>query len=123
AQYEAQLAATRLRAAEAELDQRAARVTQLRALAREAELRAPCDGVVAAQLVDAGAQARRGAPIVRLYAGAAPRVRFAVPEPEIGAVAVGGRLRVVAGGRSVSAVVARVAPEINRSARMLFVEA
>ncbi|MGZ3428539.1 MAG: hypothetical protein ACXVCV_17925, partial [Polyangia bacterium] len=49
--------------------------------------------------------------------------RFAVPEPEIGTIAVGSPLRVVAGGRSVAAVVARVAPEINRSARMLFVEA
>ncbi|MGZ3437925.1 MAG: efflux RND transporter periplasmic adaptor subunit [Polyangia bacterium] len=123
ARYEAELAATRLRAAEAELAERAARVAQLRALAREAELRAPCDGVIAAELVDAGAQARRGAPIVRLLAGATPRVRFAVPEPEIGAIAVGAPLRVVAGGRSVAAVVARVAPQIDRSARMLFVEA
>jgi HlyD family secretion protein len=123
AQYEAELAAARLRAARAELDERSARVEQLRALAREAELRAPVDGVVAAQLVDAGTQAHRGAPILRLLCGGDARVRFAVPEADVGAVAVGDRLRVDAAGRSAGATVARVAPEINRSARMLFVEA
>lgn len=123
AQYEERLAGARLGAAKAELAERGARLEQLRALAREAELRAPCDGVVAAELVDAGAQARRGAPILRLLAGGAARIRFALPEAEVGTVAVGDRLRIEAGGRTTSARVARLAPEINRSARMLFVEA
>lgn len=123
ARHEAQLAAARLRAAEADVAERAARVTQLQALSREAELRAPCDGVVAAELVAAGAQARRGAPLLRLSSGGTPRVRFAVPEADLGRVRVGDGVRVTAGARSVGGTVARLAPEINRSARMLFVEA
>ena len=123
ARYEERLAAARTRAAQAEIDERSARVDQLRALARAAELRSPCDGVVAAALIDAGAQARRGLPILRLLQGDAPRVRFAVPEADIGTVTVGDRVRVDAAERSAAATVERLAPEINRSARMLFVEA
>jgi RND family efflux transporter MFP subunit len=102
--------------------ERRSRVEDLRALIRDADVRAPFDGVVSARFLDPGAIAAPTRPIARLVGGSEVRARFAVPEEQTGAVAAGmhARLRLKALDRSLAAVVTSVAPEVDSAARMTF---
>jgi len=88
-------------------------------------LRAPFAGIVAQRWVDPGATVGPDRPILRLVSTSSAHVRFAVPETA--AEDVSPRLAVwvsVPGtDRHFGATVSRVAPELDVSSRMLFVEA
>jgi RND family efflux transporter MFP subunit len=121
--YQSELAAVRVTAAEASIRERRAHLEETRALVGEGELRAPFAGTVVARYADRGALLRKGAPVVRLIGAGELFVRFAVPEERAGEVAPADTVTVSTGGVTLSAVVEKVAPEIDAAARMLFVEA
>lgn len=108
-----------------------ARVRLLEKRLSEAVVRAPFAGRIAARHVDPGAVVAAGARLVRVVATAPLRVRFDVPEQEVGDLAAGTALRVVtraAAGLAdpapvISARVAGVASEIDRQRRVAAVEA
>lgn len=123
--YEEKYAATRLEAARARVAEQQARVSELDRQIRDAVVRAPFDGLVAARYVDPGATVQRGTPVVRLVSAGDVRVRFAVPEEHGAAVAASlpvevhiEELEVRLGG-----AVDKVAPEVDAASRMIIAEA
>ncbi|HEX6836705.1 MAG TPA: efflux RND transporter periplasmic adaptor subunit [Polyangia bacterium] len=121
--YQEKLAAVRVAAADASIDSKQVRLEQLAALVAEGAVRAPFDGTITARYIDAGAMLQRGAPIVRIIESGQLRVRFAVPEGRASTMKVGVPVRIVVDGRALGGTVEKVSPEIDASARMLFVEA
>ncbi|HEY2746046.1 MAG TPA: efflux RND transporter periplasmic adaptor subunit [Polyangia bacterium] len=122
-QYQARLATVRVAAAEASVTEKRAHVAEARALVEAGELRAPFAGTVVARYADRGALLRKGAPVVRLIGAGELFVRFAVPEERAGDVASGDTLVVTTGVMTLTAVVEKIAPEIDAASRTLFVEA
>ncbi len=121
----AQLRATAdLAAAEAEAGRSRARVRQLEASLRRAEIRAPFAGTVAHRYLDPGAVVSPGTPVTRLIS-AQNLVRFAVPTHLVDAMGAGVevRLELEASGVTRSAVIEGQAPEIDSASQMVFVEA
>jgi len=88
-------------------------------------VRAPFDGTIAERLASAGDYLAVGTPILRLVQTDPLRLRLEVPERESIAVRVGQRVRVVVEGDTnvYSGELARIAPAIRESNRMLLVEA
>jgi len=88
-------------------------------------VRAPFAGAVAARLASAGDYVGVGAPIVRLVQMDPLRLRLDVPERDAALVAVGQTVRVITEGDTnrVSGLLARLAPSIRDTDRMLAVEA
>ncbi len=119
-----QRSAADLAAAEAETDRGRARVRQLEASLRRAEIRAPFAGTIAHRYLDAGAVVRPGTPVTRLIS-AENLVRFAVPTHLVDAMRAGVevRLELEASGATRSAVIEGQAPEIDSASQMVFVEA
>ena len=95
--YQQKIAAVKVAAAEANVASKEAHLAQLRALLPEGAVRAPFDGTVTARYADVGALIHKGAPIVRMIESGELRVRFAIPEEEADALAVGDPVRIVAG--------------------------
>jgi membrane fusion protein (multidrug efflux system) len=76
--------------------------------------------------VDPGGIVGTNTPIVRLISANDFIVRFAVPESQVAAVAIGARVRVVVRSQQrawLHGIVDKVAPEIDAASRMLFLEA
>lgn len=72
----------------------------------DCSLRAPFDGVVGKRSATAGETALPGAPILTLLEIGSVKVRFAVPEQEIGSIGAGDRVRITVaalGGRTFEA--------------------
>jgi RND family efflux transporter MFP subunit len=88
-------------------------------------VKAPFDGAIAARLASAGDYVGVGAPFVRLVQINPLRLQLDVPERESGQMQVGQTVRVTAEGHSgiVTGKLARLAPSIRASDRMLAVEA
>ena len=88
-------------------------------------VRAPFAGAVAARLASAGDYVGVGTPIVRLVQMDPLRLRLDVPERDAGLVAVGQSVRVITEGDTnrVAGQLARLAPSIRETDRMLAVEA
>src|SRR5262245_46293505 len=89
------------------------KVNGLKQALAEAEIRSPVDGTVAARFYEPGALTQPGRPILRLISASVPKVRFAIPEGRVAAVAVGAQVSVVIDGmeRPLVARVESVAPE------------
>jgi RND family efflux transporter MFP subunit len=117
------LARLQVRARQAQVLEKTAHWQQLKRLARQQEVLAPFDGVVARRYVDVGAVLRKGMPIARIVQTSRPRLRFAVPEDEARPIAVGSSLRVALQEADAEARVTHVAPEIDPATRMILVEA
>jgi RND family efflux transporter MFP subunit len=114
-----------------------ARVALLEKRVVESKVRAPLAGRVAARHVDPGAIVTAGAPLVRVVAVEPLRVRFQVPEQDVGRVETGAEVRVVTdpsrgpapsaeepeAAIGVAARVTGVAGEVDRERRVVFVEA
>lgn len=114
-------------AARAELNRLIAKRAEVRAATTEAEtaldfssVRAPVDGVVSARLVDPGAQAAPGVPLVTIESEKAVRVDASVPEHVT--VRTGDRATVTARERRIAARVVRVQPSLDASARSALVK-
>ncbi len=126
-------------ASESDLDQARAQALQAQADVRAAEaahaiarlnldrshVRAPFEGVIAERLVTAGDYVGVGAPIVRLVRTNLLRLRLDVPERDSFAVAIGQPVRISVEGNALSVTgrLARIAPVIRDTDRMLTVEA
>ena len=106
------------------LDQRS-KLNDLEHALAEAEIRAPFDGVVAARFYDPGALTQGGRPILRVISASVPRVRFAVPEAQGGAIKVGDAVSVLVDGveAPLRAEIESVSPEVDAAARMIFAQA
>jgi RND family efflux transporter MFP subunit len=125
ARYQQQGAAAHLVAAEAAVQQEEQRVAQLVDALSEAELKAPFGGVVAARYVNAGSTVAAGERLLRIITSGKPLVRFAIPEEDRSAIAVGRRvsLRVDGSDLRLGAQIVSVAPDVDPSSQMIFVEA
>jgi RND family efflux transporter MFP subunit len=91
----------------------------------ESVVRAPFSGRIAERYVDPGATVAAGARLVRLVAVSPLRIRFEVPEADVGRIAVGNVLTAVtkAGdGKGALAKVTGVASEVSRERRVAVVE-
>ncbi|MEO8381837.1 MAG: efflux RND transporter periplasmic adaptor subunit, partial [Acidobacteriota bacterium] len=116
-----------LAAAQAELARLTARrgeasaaQTQAEAVLAYSSIRSPIDGVVTARLVDPGAQAAPGVPLVTIEGERATRVDASVPETVL--VRIGDLAAVEAGGRRVDARVTHVQPSVDSGARSSLVK-
>ena len=120
--FAAKAAAARAQAAGSGAAERAARVEQLKTLLAETQLKAPFTGVVAARYADPGTYVRPGMPIVRIISSSELKVRFAVPEEEARSIRAGRAYLATLDGRQIAATVTAVAPEVEASSRMVFVD-
>ena len=122
---EEKLSEVRVGSARARVAQAVARVEQLEVLVKDSAIVAPFDGVVAARYVDTGALVGPGAAIARLISADDLWIRFAVPDEDAGALAVGSCVDVKVESPAVSArgVVEMIAPQVDTELRMLVVEA
>lgn len=120
-----QMAAARLRGSDADLAGRRARTDQLREMLRDAQIVAPFDGTIAARYVEAGTTVSRSAPIVRVIGLTSLVIRFAVPEEQAAAVAIGRQVivRIASANLTADGVVERITPEVDAALRMVVVEA
>ncbi|HEX6838277.1 MAG TPA: HlyD family secretion protein, partial [Polyangia bacterium] len=116
-------AAVKVAAAAANVSSKSAHLAQLRQLFEEGAVRAPFAGTVVTRYADVGSLIHKGAPIVRLIASGALRVRFAIPEEQADALASGDRVRIDAGERTLTGTVEKINPEIEAASRMIFAEA
>jgi len=102
-----------------------ARVRLLQRRIVESVVRAPFAGRIAERYVDPGTTVAAGARLVRLVAVSPLRIRFEVPESDVGRIAVGNVLTAVtkAGdGKGAPAKVTGVASEVSRERRVAVVE-
>jgi RND family efflux transporter MFP subunit len=120
--FAAKAAAARASAAGSGAAERAARVEQLKTLLAETQLKAPFAGVVAARYADPGTYVRPGMPIVRIISSSELKVRFAVPEEDARRIRAGASFVASLDGRPIPTVVSAVAPEVEASSRMVFVD-
>jgi RND family efflux transporter MFP subunit len=124
AESEADLAGPRLAAARAAVKERESHAHQLFQALEDAVLVAPFDGSVAARYLDPPAQVTRGAPVLRVVRTGDARLRFAVDEAHWPRVAEGTAVDAqIEGGPRLAGTVEKVAPEVDPSSRLVFVEA
>lgn len=89
AKIQVERAGTNLDVARARVAEQTARVEQSRESLADTVIRATFEGTVAARYLDAGAAVRSGAPIISLMRTDDLWVRFAVPDTNLAAVAIG----------------------------------
>ena len=125
AQHRHQGAAASLEAARARVAEAEAQILQLKQTLADAYIRAPFAGVISDRFVDPGAMVGPLVPIARLVSADNLRVRFAVPEQSAGGIGPGTAVQadVGAAGTQLTAVVDRVAPEVDIASRMIIAEA
>ncbi len=112
-------------AARAQADQAQARIALLNEQIADARLTAPFDGAVAERYLDPGAVVSPGTKVLRLVQSGALRVRFRVPERDVGRVQPGLAFEVstqATGDRRFSGQVTRVSAEVSREDRTVAVE-
>ena len=114
-----------LAAAEAQVQQSAAREAQLAEHFANTRVRAPFNAVVADRYLDRGALVQPGTPILRLVEEAPLMVQFRVPERDLASVQAGAAFDVsteATGEQIFSGTVRRVAGEVRRNDRTVLVE-
>jgi RND family efflux transporter MFP subunit len=107
-------------AARAELERTRAMADQARTFLDDSAVRSPVDGIVTARLVDPGAQATPGMPLVVVEDSAQFRVEVMVPEHLV--VRAGDPVRLEWSGGSRQSVVTRVQPNVDASTRSSLVQ-
>ena len=125
AELETDLARQVVEIAKATIEQENARIEQLRRRLRNATMRAPFSGVVAACYSERGATVSRGAPLVRLVSADDLWVRFAVGEEQVACIEAGAIVRVDIDvlERDVTGSVRHIAPEVDPALGIMLVEA
>jgi RND family efflux transporter MFP subunit len=125
AESQERMAWARRRGSVADLAGKRARTDQLREMLRDTQIVAPFDGTIAAQYLDSGTTVSRGTPIVRMINPTSLVVRFAVPEEQAAAIAVGREVivRVASVDLTADSVIESIGPEIDAALRMVVVEA
>lgn len=119
------LAVAEADAAQAEVKSTEAAEAVARLNVERSRVKAPFDGAVAERLASVGAYAAIGAPIVRIVKTDPLRLRLEVPERESTLVRGGQVVRVTVEGDTniYAGTLARVAPALRESSRVLLVEA
>lgn len=119
--YAEKMAAARLSAAQAQVQNQQARVEQLQLHIAEATIRAPFDGMVSMRYLDPGTTVAVGSPIVHLLSEGPQAVRFAIPEEAVGRVKVGAPVSLHTQGQTQERQgrVENVAPEVDTASRMV----
>ena len=118
--------ATEIAVQSAMVDEATARLALAKAHLAECVISAPFDGTIAKVHVRAGDLASAKAPLLEMFAPSSLVVRFAVPEAHAAAVQRGLRLHVTIDampGRTFSAKVVRVYPQLDETTRTRTVEA
>ncbi len=123
ARYQHELTITGLEIVRAQVQQREARLEQIRQTMADAEIRAPFRGMIAGRYVDPGATISRSTPIVRLISADDLFVRFAVPEEIAHRLTATSRIEVMSTRGKLVGSVEKVAPEIDAASRLVHVEA
>jgi RND family efflux transporter MFP subunit len=124
AEFKSQGAAAQITSAQARVAQEQASVNQLRDLIAEGQIRAPFAGVIGERFYDPGAWVKQNTPLARVNGSGEPRVRFAVPEEEAGAVAIDKPVIVELGQKErLSGRVSHLAAEIDVASGTLTAEA
>jgi multidrug resistance efflux pump len=125
ADYQEKLAAGRLAATRAQLEERRAQVERLQKDNGDLEITAPFEGIVATRYVDPGATVRPSTPILRLISMRDIFVRFAIPEPQVRVMAVGQAVRIRVGDARLELLgtVEKVAPEVDSASHLVVLEA
>ncbi|WP_170229784.1 efflux RND transporter periplasmic adaptor subunit [Polyangium fumosum] len=127
ARYQVAIRRAHVETLSAQIDERRAKLAQLRRSKTDLLITAPFEGYVAARFVDPGASVTAATPVVRLVDARSLFVRFAVQESEVALLSAGralqietvdGKPEVVLDGK-----VDRIAPEIDAASRMVVVEA
>lgn len=99
-----------------------AAVTQAEAFVDYSRIRAPFDGVVTARLVDPGAQAAPGVPLLTIEQTGQHRVEATVDESVSTLLHVGDRVRVTIGSAIIDGTIATIVPSFSASARSALVK-
>ncbi|MDI1483413.1 efflux RND transporter periplasmic adaptor subunit [Polyangium sp. y55x31] len=127
ARYQVAIRRASVEALSAQIEERRAKLAQLRRSKTDLQITAPFEGYIAARFVDPGASVTATTPVVRLVGARSSFVRFAVQESEVALLSTGRALRIatVDGGPEVvlDGKVDRIAPEIDAASRMVVVEA
>jgi RND family efflux transporter MFP subunit len=127
ARYQHEVKQARMRALRAMIEERRARLEQLRRSETDLRVRAPFEGRVAARYVDPGAHVTKETPIVRIVGTSSPFIRFAVEEGETASLKIGSPVRATVGDGqgeiSVRGRIERIGTEIDAASRMVVVEA
>jgi RND family efflux transporter MFP subunit len=116
---------TRTQAAQAQVEQLEAALTQARASSRHAQITAPFDGVVAERYLEAGDLAGPGIPVFRLVSTGQVKIATEVSQDWLGQVRIGmpARVRVSAWpGVVFAGEVTRIAPVLDPMTRMSAIE-
>jgi RND family efflux transporter MFP subunit len=116
---------TRTQAAQAQVEQLEAALTQARASSRNAQITAPFDGVVAERYLEAGDLAGPGIPVFRLVSTGQVKIATEVSQDWLGQVRIGmpARVRVSAWpGVVFAGEVTRIAPVLDPMTRMSAIE-
>ncbi len=116
---------TRTQAAQAQVEQLEAALTQARAASRNAQITAPFDGVVAERYLEAGDLAGPGIPVFRLVSTGQVKIATEVSQDRLGQVRIGmpARVRVSAWpGVVFAGKVTRIAPVLDPMTRMSAIE-
>ncbi|MCB9561765.1 MAG: efflux RND transporter periplasmic adaptor subunit [Kofleriaceae bacterium] len=118
----AKAAATEARAA---VGQAQTRVDRADSRLGQTALRAPFAGTVGARYRDAGASVGPASPVVRIVGGGGLRLRFAVAPEAARLLAPGARVeaQIDTVAAPVGAVVEQIAPEVDQSSQLVFVDA
>jgi len=114
------------RLARAQISRSEARVELLERRIEESFIRAPFDGVIAHRRLDPGGFAQAGQALARVVATSPLRVRFEVPERDVGLLAPGAGVTVRAASTAQAEARARVSGiggEVDRERRTVLVEA
>lgn len=111
--------------AKAKLTEKQATVQRVTQQLKDAEIRAPFHGKVAARYIQKGERIQAGKPIFRLVGAAPPIVRFAVPQEFASALtsATTIEVRIDSDSRILQGKISRVAPALDPVAHMIIVEA
>ena len=112
-------------AAEAQAQEAQARLASLQQQIRDARLVAPFDGAVAERYLDGGSVVQLGTPVVRVVREGPLRVRFRVPERDVGRIREGLPFTLMTqatGAQRFTGKVERIAAAISREDRAAAVE-
>jgi len=119
ARLQVERAQSKVMAAQARVDEQAARVNDAKRTLANTTIRASFDGTVAARYLDAGAAVRFGSPIISLMRAEDLWVRFAVPESMAAKIGFPILFELDGSTTSFSGVIEYVSPSINVSQEML----
>lgn len=111
--------------ASSQVEERRAQLERARRQVKEATVRAPFAGTIAARIAAEGMMVGPEAPVVRLIERDVLWVKFAVPAAEANALALGTPMVVEleTTGEKLQAIVKQIAPELDPASHMIFAEA